>query len=71
MTSQIVTHHRYLSSELYSISDRHYFGFNGVLFIVPKEVLGKILVEIKDMNPLQCFDYLAEQANQRFKKVSI
>lgn len=70
MEAKIITHHRYMSSELYSIGERNYFGCNGTLYLVTKDALVTILVEVKDMNPLQCAEYLIEKANQRFKKVS-
>lgn len=61
-----------MSSELYSIGDRNYFGFNGTLYTLPTTLLNIILDEVKDMNPLTCAEYLIEQATKknRFNKIT-
>jgi hypothetical protein len=66
------SHHRWHSSELYSIGSRNYFGYNGTLFILTKEELYKVLLEVSDMNPQVCAEYLIQQATdkKRFKQIS-
>lgn len=60
-----------MSSELYSIGDRHYFGYNGKLFRLAQPLLLKVLDEVANMNPLECAKYLIEQAeNNRFIQMS-
>jgi hypothetical protein len=73
MESVYKSHHRWGSCELYSVSSRNYFGFNGTLYVLTKEELDKALLEVEGMNPMVCADYLIEQVlvNNRFKKITI
>jgi hypothetical protein len=73
MESVYKSHHRWGSCELYSVSSRNYFGFNGTLYVLTKVELDKVLLEVEGMNPMVCADYLIEQVlvNNRFKKITI
>ena len=73
MESVYKSHHRWGSCEIYSVSSRNYFGFNGTLYILTKEEINKVLLEVADMNPMVCAEYLIEQVlvKKRFKKITI
>jgi hypothetical protein len=69
--SSIKTHVRFLSAELLSVSDRHYFHHNGRSYKLTKEQLDKVLIEVKDMNPLQAAQYLIKLADKKeFTKIT-
>ena len=72
MGSVYKKHHAWHSSELYSVGSRNYFGYNGTLYILTTEELYKVLMEVADMNPEVCANYLIQQATtrKRFKKIS-
>lgn len=67
--SSIKTHARFLSAELVSISDRHYFHYNSKSYILTKEQLDKVLLEIKNMNPLSAIKHLIGLVDN-FKKIT-
>ncbi len=65
-------HVRYKSAELMSISDRHYFSYNGITYSVTKARLGKLLKELEDYtNPLSATNYLLSQRSSTgFTKIT-
>jgi len=70
-TNPITTHIRFMSAELLSISDRHYFHYNGKSYSVTKEQLNKILLDTKDMNPLSAVQHLIKLVeDKQFIKIT-
>jgi hypothetical protein len=70
-TNQIITHARFMSAELLTISDRHYFHYNGNSYSITKEQLNKVLLEIKNMNPLSAIQHLIKLVeNKQFIKIT-
>jgi len=64
-TNPITTHIRFMSAELLTISDRHYFHYNGKSYSVTKEQLNKVLLDTKNMNPLSAVQHLIELVNNK------
>jgi hypothetical protein len=54
-----------MSVELLSISDRHYFHHNGKSYSLTKEQLNKVLIKVKDMNPLTAAHHLIKLADKK------
>ena len=63
--NSITTHVRFMSAELLSISDRHYFHYNSKSYSVTKEQLNKILLDTKGMNPLSAVQHLIKLVEQK------
>ena len=70
-TNPITTHARFMSAELLSISDRHYFHYNGNSYSLTKQQLNKVLLEIKNMNPLSTIQHLIKLVeDKQFIKIT-
>lgn len=65
----IKTHVRFLSAELLSVSNRHYFHHNGKSYSVTDQQLNNILQEVKDMNPLSAAQHLIKLAAKKEFKI--
>ena len=57
---EIKTHARFMSAELLSMSDKHYFHYNGKSYPITTKHFNKIILDIKGMNPLSAIKYLIE-----------
>ena len=49
-----------MSAELLSMSDKHYFHYNGKSYPITTKHFNKIILDIKGMNPLSAIKYLIE-----------
>lgn len=71
MAIKAIKHYvRYKSADFYSVSGRHYFTYNGMLYNITKKQARQLHGEIKKYtNPLSAAEYLVKEAKKgRFKK---